>query len=131
MLYRFGSTGVVQVLARAASLLGLVPVFTVRNITSYTSGAAGGGPNAPVFRDCILMKHNSTVRDVARTVVGDAPLAFVETVGSVKVSEDSIVAIGKNDVSSLPLSLDFHGGRATLIGVGRYCRSRLGDSNKI
>ncbi|KAK5166005.1 hypothetical protein LTR04_000809 [Oleoguttula sp. CCFEE 6159] len=54
VLYRFGSTGVVQVLSRAAELLGLVPVFPVRNINTFSSGTAGS--NAAVFRDCVLVK---------------------------------------------------------------------------
>jgi len=53
VLYRFGSTGVVQVLTRAAGLLGLVPVFPVRNVGNFSSGSGGG--NA-VFRDCVLVK---------------------------------------------------------------------------
>ena len=53
VLYRFGSTGVVQVLSRAAELLGLVPVFPVRNVNTFSSGTAGS--NA-VFRDCVLVK---------------------------------------------------------------------------
>ncbi len=52
VLYRFGSTGVVQVLSRAAELLGLVPVFPVRNVNTFSSGTAGS--NA-VFRDCVLV----------------------------------------------------------------------------
>lgn len=52
VLYRFGSTGVVQCLSRAAEVLGLVPIFPVRNIHTYASGA---GSNA-VFRDCVLVK---------------------------------------------------------------------------
>ena len=52
VLYRFGSTGVVEVLSRAAKLLGLVPVFPVRNIHSFGSGAAG---QTAVFRDCVLV----------------------------------------------------------------------------
>jgi ribosome-binding ATPase YchF (GTP1/OBG family) len=52
VLYRFGSTGVVEVLSRAAKLLGLVPVFPVRNIHSFGSGTAG---NTAVFRDCVLV----------------------------------------------------------------------------
>ena len=53
VLYRFGSTGVVQLLSRAASLLGLVPVFPVRNVNVFSSGSTG---NSAVFRDCVLMK---------------------------------------------------------------------------
>ena len=53
VLYRFGSTGVVQVLARAAELLGLVPVFPVRNIHAFTSSSS---TSDAVFRDCVLVK---------------------------------------------------------------------------
>lgn len=51
VLYRFGSTGVVQCLSRAAELLGLVPVFPVRNLHTFSSGAG-----TAVFRDCVLVK---------------------------------------------------------------------------
>jgi len=97
VLYRFGSTGVVQVLTRAAELLGLVPVFPVRNVSTFSSGAAGS--NA-VFRDCVLVKKNTTVAEVARKVMGDAPLAYVEGAGGVRVAEDDPVAVGKNDILS-------------------------------
>jgi hypothetical protein len=32
--------------------------------------------------------------------MGDAPLAFVETAGGVRVSEDDLIVAGKNDVSA-------------------------------
>ncbi|RMZ87369.1 hypothetical protein DV736_g5402, partial [Chaetothyriales sp. CBS 134916] len=102
VLYRFGSTGVVECLARAAALLGLIPVFSVRNIHTYESSATGS--NA-VFRDCVLVKKGSTVADVARKVMGDAPIAFIEEDGGRRVAEDQVVSIGKNDI------LSFHVGR--------------------
>lgn len=43
--------------------------------------------------------RGSTVGDVYRKVMGDAPLAYAETVGGVKVAEDDLVAVAKNDVS--------------------------------
>lgn len=106
VLTRFGSTGVVQVLTRAAELLGLVPVYPVGNIFNFTSGSTGGtGISWPVFRDCVLVKKSSTVGDVSRKVMGDVPIAFVETVRGIRVSEDDVVAVGKNDVScALPQS---------------------------
>ncbi|KAI9861829.1 MAG: hypothetical protein M1824_001940 [Vezdaea acicularis] len=97
VLYRFGSTGVQQVLSRAADLLGLVPVYPVRNINTFSSGASGS--NA-VFRDCVLVKKNTTVAEVARKVLGDAPLAYVEGVGGVRVAEDEIVEVGKHNILS-------------------------------
>ncbi|KAG6003473.1 hypothetical protein E4U21_002009 [Claviceps maximensis] len=97
VLYRFGSTGVVQVLSRAAELLGLVPVFPVRNTATFSSGAAEA---KAVFRDCVLVKKGLTVGDVARKVMGDAPIAYVEGVGGLRVAEDDFVAVGKNDILS-------------------------------
>ena len=100
VLYRFGSTGVNQVLTRAAEVLGLVPVFPVKNVGTFGSGEAGAAAErAPVFRDCVLVRKGSTVGDVYRKVMGDAPMAYVETVGGVRVGEDDEVAVGRNDVS--------------------------------
>jgi ribosome-binding ATPase YchF (GTP1/OBG family) len=96
VLYRFGSTGVVQVLTRAAELLGLVPVFPVRNTSTFSSGASEA---KVVFRDCVLVKKGLTVGDVAKKVMGDAPIAYIEGVGGLRVAEDDVVAVGKNDVS--------------------------------
>lgn len=100
VLFRFGSTGVNQVLSRAADVLGLVPVFPVRNISTYGAGEAGtaAGEKAAVFRDCVLVKRGSTVGDAARKIMGDVTIAFVETVGNVRVSEDDEIRSGKNDV---------------------------------
>ncbi|KAK7419871.1 hypothetical protein QQX98_003058 [Neonectria punicea] len=97
VLYRFGSTGVVQVLSKAAEILGLVPVFPVRNTTTFSSGAA---ESKAVFRDCVLVRKGSTVAEVARKVMGDAPIAFVEGVGNMRVAEDDLVSVGKNDILS-------------------------------
>ena len=100
VLYRFGSTGVNQVLARASEVLGLVPVFPVRNIGTFGSGEAGmAAERAPVFRDCVLVKKGSMVGDVYRKVMGDAPMAYVEATGGVRVGEDDEVRVGRNDVS--------------------------------
>ena len=101
VLFRFGSTGVVQCLSRAAEVLGLTPVFPVRNIHTYGSGSSG---STAVFRDCVLVKKGSTVGDVARKVMGDAPIAFIEGEKG-RVADDQLVAVGKNDI------LSFHVGR--------------------
>lgn len=92
VLYRFGSTGVVQVLQAAAEVLDLVPVYPVKNIHNF------GG--ADVFRDCVLLRRGTPVGEVARKIMGDVPLAAIEGIGGVKVSEDVTIDIGKNDVLS-------------------------------
>jgi ribosome-binding ATPase YchF (GTP1/OBG family) len=123
VLYRFGSTGVVQVLSRAAELLGLVPVFPVRNISTFSSGNAS---STAVFRDCVLVKRGSTVGDVYRKVMGDAPLAYVETEGARRVGEDDIVAVGKNDVSDFCFVFYLGDVRMRLMRF-RSCRSRWAE----
>lgn len=40
--------------------------------------------------------------------MGDAPLAYAETTGGVKVAEDDLVAVGKNDVSYIGMVEVFH-----------------------
>ncbi|KAK0668826.1 P-loop containing nucleoside triphosphate hydrolase protein [Cercophora samala] len=102
VLYRFGSTGVVHVLTKAAEILGLVPVFPVRNIATFGAGGVGEGmgSNKGVFRDCVLVKKGSTVGDVARKVMGDAPIAYIEGAGGLRVAEDQLVGVGKNDILS-------------------------------
>jgi len=96
VLYRFGSTGVNQVLTKAADILGLTPVFPVRNTTTFASGA---NDSKAVFRDCVLVKKGTTVADVGKKIMGDAPIAYIEGVGNTRVAEDQIIAVGKNDVS--------------------------------
>lgn len=95
VLFRFGSTGVVQVLTRAAELLGLVPVFPVRNIHSLTSTS-----KEPMFRDCVLVPRGTTVMGVCRKVMGDVPIAYIEGVGGVRVGEDEIVTVKNHDILS-------------------------------
>ncbi|KAK0735648.1 P-loop containing nucleoside triphosphate hydrolase protein [Apiosordaria backusii] len=101
VLYRFGSTGVVHVLTKAAEILGLVPVFPVRNVATFGSSGVGESSGSKgVFRDCVLVKKGSTVGDVARKVMGDAPIAYIEGAGGLRVAEDQLVAVGKNDILS-------------------------------
>jgi ribosome-binding ATPase len=61
VLFRFASTGVAEVLRRAAALLGLVPVFPVRSVQGLGvpagAAAAAGGTEKKVFRDCVLVKR--------------------------------------------------------------------------
>lgn len=91
VLYRFGSTGVVQVLQAAADLLHLVPVYPVKNIHNF------GGTS--VFRDCVLLRKGTTVGQAARKILNaEVSIAAIEGVGGVKVAEDDTIDVGKNDI---------------------------------
>jgi hypothetical protein len=67
--------------------------------------------------------RNSTVADVARKVMGDAPIAYVEGAGGTRVAEDQIVAPGKNDVGMFP-PYDCN----TNAKPNRYYPSKLADN---
>ncbi len=95
VLYRFGSTGVVQVLQAATEVLGLVPIYTVRNISNFT-----GSNGTNVFRDCTLIRKGTPVSKVARHIMGEVTIAAIEGVGGVRVSEDDTIDVGKNDILS-------------------------------
>lgn len=98
VLYRFGSTGVVQLLQAAADMLQLVPVYPVRNIHSF-----GGALGDLVFRDCVLVKRGTTVLAVARKIMGDVTIAAIEGVGGIRIGEDDTVDAGKNDILSFKI----------------------------
>lgn len=98
VLYRFGSTGVVQLLQAAADLLQLVPVYPVRNIHNYT-----GGSGDAVFRDCVLVKRGTSVVHVARKIMGEVTIAAIEGAGGTRVAEEDTVDVGKNDILSFKI----------------------------
>lgn len=98
VLYRFGSTGVVQLLQAAADSLQLIPVFPVRSIHNFT-----GSSGENVFRDCVLVKKGTPVISVARKIMGDVTIAAIEGVGGVRIGEDDTVDIGKNDILSFKI----------------------------
>lgn len=98
VLYRFGSTGVVQLLQAAADILDLVPVYPVRNINTF-----GGATGPNVFRDCVLVKRGTPVIQVARKIMGDVTIAAIEGVGGTRVGEEDTVDKGKNDILSFRL----------------------------
>ncbi|SCU79351.1 LAMI_0A08438g1_1 [Lachancea mirantina] len=99
VLYRFGSTGVVQVLQAAADVLDLIPVYMVRNVHTFT-----GGSGENVFRDCFLVKKGTPVSKVARYIMGEVTIAAIETVNGVRVGDDSVVEPGKNDILTFKLA---------------------------
>ncbi|GMM30295.1 hypothetical protein DAMA08_030400 [Martiniozyma asiatica (nom. inval.)] len=99
VLYRFGSTGVVQVLQEAANVLDMIPIFTVRNISTFT-----GNNGQHVFRDCMLFKRGTKVGQVARHIMGEVTIAVIEGVGGKRVSPDDTIDSNKNDVLSFKIA---------------------------
>lgn len=91
VLYRFGSTGVAEVLRQAVKILDLVPVYTVKNMHNF------GGKVA--FPDCLLVRKGTTIGQIARKIMGDVPILFVEGVQG-RLAEDDTVDYNRNDILS-------------------------------
>ncbi|KAH3899529.1 uncharacterized protein SCDLUD_003806 [Saccharomycodes ludwigii] len=101
VLYRFGSTGVMQVLQAAAlDTLNLVPIYTVKNINTFSNE----NKTQYIFRDCFLVKRGTPVGKVARYIMGEVTIAAIETTGGIRVSADDTVDVGKNDILSFKLA---------------------------
>ncbi|KAK9446419.1 P-loop containing nucleoside triphosphate hydrolase protein [Limtongia smithiae] len=94
LFYRWKGTGIVHALQAAARTLNLVPVFTVRNIHTFTNSSTDEG----VFKDCVLVRRGTQVGTVLRRIMGDVPIAFVEGVGGVRVAKSEAVSEGRNDI---------------------------------
>ena len=67
----------------------------------------------------------------ARKCMGDVPIAYIEGVGGVRVGEDELVGVGKNDVSVTMLlytgAIDIHG-MLTWFDIGIVVQGRPGLS---
>ncbi|KAK9462435.1 P-loop containing nucleoside triphosphate hydrolase protein [Lipomyces oligophaga] len=100
LFYRWTSTGVVRALQTAAKALDLIPVFSVRNVHTFTNS----NTDNTVFKDCTLVKRGSSIESVVRKIMGDIPVAFIETTGGVRVSLSDTIAEKKNDILSFKLA---------------------------
>jgi ribosome-binding ATPase len=108
VLYRYGGTGTLEAVRRAVDRLGMLPVYPVRSIHNFTSdtgsattssssssggggggggGSGGGGGGGRVFRDCVLVRQGTTVRELVAMLPGDLSTHYAgaETVGAIQV----------------------------------------------
>ncbi|KAK9693897.1 hypothetical protein K7432_013692 [Basidiobolus ranarum] len=88
-----------KVISRAVETLGVIPVYPVRNLSRFSNGQPGkqGG----VFRDCILVRPGTTVREFAKKVHPeiDKHYLYAETVGYIRLGENDIISEKINIIS--------------------------------
>ncbi|KAJ3288091.1 hypothetical protein HDU79_005103 [Rhizoclosmatium sp. JEL0117] len=102
VLFRYGNTGVTQTLKLAMDTLQLIPVYSVRNITSFgDGGAAGSKEKTGVFRDCVLVKKGTTMGELMGDMLGDSKkfCQYIETVGGVRCGESDEITLENNIIS--------------------------------
>ncbi|KAG0333493.1 hypothetical protein BG004_000815 [Podila humilis] len=93
VLYRYGSTGVQDVILKAVEILGLVPAFPVKSLTTYANTNGKG-----VFRDCVLLWPGTTVLEFADIVHPEIAKHYLgaETIGNRKIGEDDEITLENN-----------------------------------
>ncbi|KAG0317271.1 hypothetical protein BGZ99_006413 [Dissophora globulifera] len=93
VLYRYGSTGVQDVILKAVEVLGLVPAFPVKSLTTFANANGKG-----VFRDCVLLWPGTTVLEFADIVHPEIAKHYLgaETIGNRKIGEDDIITLENN-----------------------------------
>ncbi|KAL1926183.1 hypothetical protein VTP01DRAFT_6048 [Rhizomucor pusillus] len=98
VLYRYGSTGVQDVLVRAIEMLGVIPVYPVKNLSSFSSS---NSHRDRAFQDCILVWPGTTVRDFAKILHPeiDKYYLYAETAGNIRLAEDAVITKNNNIIS--------------------------------
>ncbi|KAJ1958810.1 hypothetical protein GGI12_004650 [Dipsacomyces acuminosporus] len=98
VLFRYGSTGVQQVIINAVETLGIIPVFPVKNLSNF--GAGNDSNSSGAFQDCVLVKSGTTVREFARKLHNllEKNYKGAETVGNIQLAEDDVIVDGKNNI---------------------------------
>ncbi|OII73061.1 GTP binding protein [Cryptosporidium ubiquitum] len=93
VLFRHGVTGVQDAINKAVDLLGLIPVYPVKNIKTFTNDSYDEGNNF-AFRDCILVPNGTTVKTLLKSlhIELDKNVVNIETVGGVKISENHLLS---------------------------------------
>ncbi|KAF8985082.1 hypothetical protein BGZ46_006044 [Entomortierella lignicola] len=93
VLYRYGSTGVQDVILKAVEVLGLIPAFPVKSLSTFANANGKG-----VFRDCVLLWPGTTVLEFADIVHPEIAKHYLgaETVGNRKIGEDDEITLENN-----------------------------------
>ncbi|KAI9138035.1 P-loop containing nucleoside triphosphate hydrolase protein [Paraphysoderma sedebokerense] len=97
VLFRYGSTGVQDVIKAAVDSLGVVPVYPVKNIHNFTTGSN----SKLVFQDCVLLPANTTVRDFAKMLSPeiDKLYLYAEGVDGKRLGENDVITSQNNIIS--------------------------------
>ena len=99
ILFRYGSTGIQDLLITSAKVLDLLPVYTVKNINNLDDA------DGNCYKDAFLIKNGSTVGDVKKHLFGiDVSIGSILTTVGIRVSEEDIITKGKNDVLCFKLA---------------------------
>eukprot|EP01112_Ceratiomyxa_fruticulosa_P001751 TRINITY_DN11911_c0_g1_i1.p1 TRINITY_DN11911_c0_g1~~TRINITY_DN11911_c0_g1_i1.p1 ORF type:complete len:429 (-),score=70.42 TRINITY_DN11911_c0_g1_i1:22-1308(-) len=96
VMFRYGGTGIQNAIKLAVDSRGLIPVYPVKNLHSMSCDKNGGS----VFRDCILVPPNTTVREIAGKLHPELDKYFLYAEGprGVRRGENEVNTPKKNNI---------------------------------
>lgn len=98
-MFRYGSTGIQNLLTTSAKVMDLIPIYTVKNINLLNE------EDSNCYKTSFLIKKGSTVGEVKRHLFGiEVSTGSILTVGNLRLSEDDQIFEGKNDVLCFKLA---------------------------
>ncbi|KAF9375822.1 hypothetical protein CPB97_011203, partial [Podila verticillata] len=82
-----------DVVLKAVEVLGLIPAFPVKSLTTFANANGKG-----VFRDCVLLWPGTTVLEFADIVHPEIAKHYLgaETIGNRKIGEDDEITLENN-----------------------------------
>ena len=94
VLFRYGSTGVADVIQRAIDHRGLFPVYPVGSLTNFSAGDNTEG----AFRDVYLVRPGTTVRELAARISSELEnhYGYCEQLNGTRVGEDTVLTPSLN-----------------------------------
>lgn len=107
VLFRHGVTGVQDAINKAVDLLGLIPIYPVKNIKNFTNSLCDEANNF-AFQDCILVPNRATVKTLLKSlhIELEKDLVNVETVGGVRISENHLLSNQMNVIKITTVKYD-------------------------
>jgi len=93
ILFRYGTTGVADVIKKAVEVANLIPVYPVKNIHNFTCDGSKS-----IFRDCLLTYPGTTIREFCKQLSGemDKHFLFAEGVDGRRLGEDEEITYENN-----------------------------------
>ncbi|KAJ2908176.1 hypothetical protein GGI21_003148 [Coemansia aciculifera] len=90
VLFRYGSTGVQDAIARAVDVLGFIPVYPVKSFATDS-----------VYKDCVLVRPGTTVGEFGQKLhllSSNRSYAGAETKGGIQLAESDVIVAGRNNI---------------------------------
>jgi len=105
VLYRFGSTGVVDIINTVVKTRTFYPVYLVDSLTKYTAYDCMS-PTDGAFRDVILIPYGFTLRQIAKAFLLTGSVLYGFGVDGIQIGPDQVLLPSNNIIKIVNVDKD-------------------------